>query len=224
MWASIAGDLRRAVGAQAEGTAAQLVDQLEGLQVELVTGPRQQRLDVLEHRRDDQLEAEAASRIEQAPTQGFDVAGPRRKDIGDVLRQQPGRGHAKTPLVKKQIVRVGRCRAAANPAARPRGDDRRERGGVVLSGPERQQHRQPRNDADQAEETDLAVAHLQGVLEDPTPRDRADEGQQSLGDQHQGDGAERHVPERNRPQSLFPRPAAGRARERTGARSGRAST
>jgi hypothetical protein len=35
-----ASDLRRAVGAQAEGAAAQLVDQLEGLQVERVTGAR----------------------------------------------------------------------------------------------------------------------------------------------------------------------------------------
>ena len=92
-----ARDLRRAVGAQAERPAAQLVDQLERLQVERVAGARQQRLDVLEHRRDHQLEAEAGGGIEQTAAQRLDVAGPRRKDIGDVLRQEPGRGHAKTP-------------------------------------------------------------------------------------------------------------------------------
>ena len=92
-----ARDLRRAVGAQAERAAAQLVDQLEGLQVEGMAGAGKQRFDVLEHRRDHQLEAEAGGCVEQAAPQGFDVPGPRRKDIGDVLRQEPGRGHAKTP-------------------------------------------------------------------------------------------------------------------------------
>ena len=88
--------LRRAVGAQAEGSAAQLIDELERLQVEGVAGARKERLDVLQHRRDDELEAEARSGVEQAATQRFDVAGARRKDIGDVLRQEPGRGHAKS--------------------------------------------------------------------------------------------------------------------------------
>jgi hypothetical protein len=56
--------LRRAVGAQPERAAAQLVDELEGLQVQRVSGAGQQRLDVLEHRRDHQLETEAAGGVE----------------------------------------------------------------------------------------------------------------------------------------------------------------
>jgi hypothetical protein len=70
--------LRRAVGAQPERPAAQLIDELESLQIERVTGARQQRLDVLEHRRDHQLEAETAGGIEEAAAQGFDLARPRR--------------------------------------------------------------------------------------------------------------------------------------------------
>ena len=96
--------LRGAVGAQAEGAAAQLIDKLEGLQVERVSGARQQRLDVLEHRRNHQLEAETGGGVEQSASQRLDLSGPRRKDIGDVLRQEPGRGHGKTLLVKNEIV------------------------------------------------------------------------------------------------------------------------
>jgi hypothetical protein len=95
--------LRRAVGAQAERAAAQLVDQLEGLQVERMTRAGQQRLDVLEHRRNDELEAEPGRRIEQSAPQELDVAGPGRKDIGDVLRQQPGRRHAKRCSLKRRL-------------------------------------------------------------------------------------------------------------------------
>ena len=43
-----------------ERAAAELVDELEGLQVELMAGARQQRLEVLEQRRHHQLEAVAA--------------------------------------------------------------------------------------------------------------------------------------------------------------------
>ena len=89
--------LRGAVGAHAERPAAHLVDQLEGLQVEGVTGAREQRLDVLEQRRDDELETVAAGRVEQAAPQHFHVARPVGQDIGDVLRQEPGRGHAGMP-------------------------------------------------------------------------------------------------------------------------------
>ena len=36
-------------------------------------------------------------RIEEATTQNLDLARPCRKNVGDVLRQEPGRRHAKTP-------------------------------------------------------------------------------------------------------------------------------
>ena len=45
----------------------------------------------------------------------------------------------------------------------------------------------PAEDADEAEEAELAVAHLHGPLEDAAPRRRAQERQQTLGDQHQRD-------------------------------------
>ena len=91
------GCLRRAVGAQAERAAAHLVDELEGLQIEGVAGAGKQRFDVLEHRRNNQLESVACSSVEEATTQAFDVARPGGQDIGNVLRQEPGRGHAETP-------------------------------------------------------------------------------------------------------------------------------
>jgi hypothetical protein len=40
--------LRRGVGAQAQGAAAELVDQLEGLQIEFAAGAAEQRLQVLQ--------------------------------------------------------------------------------------------------------------------------------------------------------------------------------
>ena len=90
-----ARDLRRGVGAQAEGAAGQLVDELEGLQIERMAGAGKQRLEVLQQWRDHELEAVAARHVEQPAAQFFDVSGLRRQDIGDVLWQQPSRGHVK---------------------------------------------------------------------------------------------------------------------------------
>ena len=89
-----AGHLRRSVRTQAEGAAAGLVDQLEGFEIEGVAGAGQQRFDVLEQRRNDQLEAGSGSGVEKAAAQDFDVPRLGRQDVGDVLRQEPGRGHA----------------------------------------------------------------------------------------------------------------------------------
>ena len=49
--------------------------------------------------------------------------------------------------------------------------------------------------AHQAQEADLAVAHLEGALEDAAPGARAQERQQAFGDEQQGDGTEDDVPE-----------------------------
>jgi hypothetical protein len=88
--------LRRGVCAQAELAAAHLVDELEGLQVEVAAGARQQRLDMLEQRRHHQLIAVALCAIEQPAPHRLDAAGLRGQHVGDVLRQQPGRHHAKS--------------------------------------------------------------------------------------------------------------------------------
>ena len=87
--------LRRGVGPHTEGAAAELVDQLEGLEVELAAGAGQQRLDMLQQRRHHQFEAVGAGHIEQIATQFFDAPGLRRQNIGNVLGQQPSRRHGK---------------------------------------------------------------------------------------------------------------------------------
>ena len=82
--------LRRGVGAHAERAAAELIDELEGLQVEFAPGARQQRLEVLEQRRHHQLEAVAARHVEQVAAQFLDAPRLGRQHIADVLGQEPG--------------------------------------------------------------------------------------------------------------------------------------
>ena len=89
--------LRRGVGAQAQRAAAELVHQLEGAQIQLMARASEQRIQMFEQRRHDQLEAVAARTVEQAAPQFLDAARLRRQDIGNVLRQQPGRGHERGP-------------------------------------------------------------------------------------------------------------------------------
>ena len=86
-------DLQGAVGTQPECAAAQLVDELEGVEVERAAGagPRQQRLDVLEQRRHHELAPIAASDVEQTAPEFLDVARLRGQHIGNVLGQQPSR-------------------------------------------------------------------------------------------------------------------------------------
>ena len=84
-------DLWRYIRTQPERAPGQLIDQLECLQIELATGARQQRFEMLEQRRHHQLETVAAGHVEQPSTQFFDVPGLGRQDIGDVLGQQPSR-------------------------------------------------------------------------------------------------------------------------------------
>ncbi len=101
-----ARDLRRRVGTHTQHAPAGLVDQLEGAQVERVAGARQQRLQVLDQRRHDQLEAVAAGEVEQRTAQILDPPGLRRQHIGDVLGQQPGRRHRVV-----QAMQIANCTA-----------------------------------------------------------------------------------------------------------------
>ena len=87
-----ARDLRRGVRAQAHHPPGELVDELEGLQVERLAGAGQQRLQVLQQRRHHQLAAVAARGVEQQAPELLDVPRLRRQDVGDVIRQDPG-GH-----------------------------------------------------------------------------------------------------------------------------------
>jgi hypothetical protein len=89
-----AGDLGRAVGAQAKRAARELVHELEGHEVQRFAGAGEQGLQVLDQRRHDQLIAVAAGCVQQAPAKFFDVTGLGRQDIGNVIREDPGRhGH-----------------------------------------------------------------------------------------------------------------------------------
>ena len=85
------GHLGCAVGAQAQGASRELIDQLEGLQTQGLSRAGQQRLQVLEQRRHDQLIAIAAGRIEQHAPELLDVPRFRGQDIGNLVRQLPGR-------------------------------------------------------------------------------------------------------------------------------------
>ena len=105
-----ARDLRRRVGTHAQRAPAELVDQLEGAQVQRVTGARQQRFEVLEQRRHHQLEAVAAREIEQVPAHVLDAPRLGGQHVGDVLGQQPGRRHAKPVRLKRALYRAPRAR------------------------------------------------------------------------------------------------------------------
>ena len=87
-----AGHLWRAVGAQTQGTTRELVHQFEGLQIQGLAGAREQRLEVFDHGRHDQLVTITTGGIEQGSSEFFDVARLRGQHIGNVIRQDPG-GH-----------------------------------------------------------------------------------------------------------------------------------
>jgi hypothetical protein len=109
-----AGRLRRAVATQTQRAAADLVNQLEGLQVQLATGARQQRFQVFQQRRDDQFEAAAARPVEQAASKLFDASGLGGQDIGDVLGQEPSREHEKRTGVENGILPARTRQPACN--------------------------------------------------------------------------------------------------------------
>ncbi len=82
-------NLRRRIGANAQGTARKLVNKFEGLQVERLAGPCQERLKMLQHGRHDELIAIAASRVEEKSTKLFDVTRLGGQDIGNLIGQLP---------------------------------------------------------------------------------------------------------------------------------------
>ena len=83
-------DLRRNVGAQAHHASRELVHQREGLQVEIVAGAGEQRLDVFQQRRHDQLVTVGAEQIEEVAPQPLDARGFERENVLDVFGQYPG--------------------------------------------------------------------------------------------------------------------------------------
>jgi hypothetical protein len=74
----------------AQAASGELVNQLEGFEIERLPGARQQRLEVLDQRRDHQLEAVAASGIQQGVPKRLDASSLSGQYIGNLLGQQPG--------------------------------------------------------------------------------------------------------------------------------------
>ena len=83
------GHLPGHVGAHAQGPAVLLVDELEGLQVHRLAGAREQRVEVLDQRGRDELEAPGARKIEHPPAQALDARGGRRQQLVDAVGQAP---------------------------------------------------------------------------------------------------------------------------------------
>ena len=83
-------DLRRDVSAQAQRAARELVHELEGLEIEVVSRTGEQRLHVLEQRRHHELVAVHREEIEERTAQPLNARGLRGQDVLDVLRQEPG--------------------------------------------------------------------------------------------------------------------------------------
>ena len=82
-----ARNLRRDVGAHAEHAPRQLVNQLEGAQIEIMPGAGEQRIHVFQQRRHHQLIAMHGEQIQDRAAQAFNTHGFRRQDIFDVFRQ-----------------------------------------------------------------------------------------------------------------------------------------
>ena len=169
--------LRRGVGAHAERAAAQLIDQLEGLQIQLAPGARQQRLQVLEQRRHHQLEAVAARQVEQRAAQLLDAPRLRGQHIGNVLGQQPGRRHETSGPVKNGIVRVAPWSA---PAVRLAAEHAAAAAG-------------PTSMLDRPRKRIWPSLMRSALLEHLAPGGRAQERQQALDHQHQRHRAEQQV-------------------------------
>jgi hypothetical protein len=81
-----ARNLHRGVSTQPQSAARQLVDQLEGLQIEGWIAVRQQRVQVLQHRRHDQFVPASPGVIKPDAAQFLNVASLRGQHISDVIR------------------------------------------------------------------------------------------------------------------------------------------
>src|SRR5687768_11134479 len=84
-----ARDLRRDVGAQSHHAPRELVDHLEGAQLKVVPRPGEERVDVLQERRHDQLVVFREKQIEDLSPKSLDAPGLCRKDVLNVFRQHP---------------------------------------------------------------------------------------------------------------------------------------
>ena len=80
-----ARDLRRDVGAHAQHAPRQLIDQLEGAQIQIVPGAGQQRIHVFQQRRHHQLITMHREQIQDRATQPLDARGFGGQEVFDVF-------------------------------------------------------------------------------------------------------------------------------------------
>jgi ribosomal protein S6E (S10) len=73
--------LRRHIGANTHHPPGQLIGELEGLKLQIVSGSGKQGFEIFNERWDYQLVAPALAGIHYIPTQGFDPSGQRGKNI-----------------------------------------------------------------------------------------------------------------------------------------------
>ena len=83
------GDLRGHVRPDPHHPARELVDQLEGMELQILAGAGQQRLQVLDEGRGDDLVAPEGEQIEQRTPHALQVQRLRRHQLLHALRQQP---------------------------------------------------------------------------------------------------------------------------------------
>ena len=83
------GNLRGHVGAQAQGSATALIDQLEGAQIQVTSAAGKQGVDVLDQGGNDQFVAVALIQVHQAPPEAFDATRFDGQDVGNVFGQEP---------------------------------------------------------------------------------------------------------------------------------------
>ena len=98
-----ARDLRRDVRAHAQHAARKLVDELERPEVQIVPRAGEQRIDVFEQRRHDELVAVHGEEIEHRAAQALDARRLRGQDVLDVLGQKPGTHCLRTtPFIRER--------------------------------------------------------------------------------------------------------------------------
>jgi hypothetical protein len=80
-----AGHLRRTVSAQAQQAPGELINELEGLQIQRRTGAAEQGLKMLKQGWHHQFVAVATRHVEQIPSEFFNAARLGGQDIGNVI-------------------------------------------------------------------------------------------------------------------------------------------
>ena len=97
--------LRRHVGTDTQRTAGDLIDQLEGAQLEILAGPGEERIEVFDQRRHYQFIAVCAEQVEHRTALTLNTRSFKRQRIGKVFWKQPV--HLKTMIrMRPTIIEV----------------------------------------------------------------------------------------------------------------------